>query len=77
MVIINGIKFYGHKCFCGECAAWNNSSTHLSQKDSGKGHCLLFDKMKNEYDKVPIRCKKIFDKAYNFPEGTELVITTK
>lgn len=77
MVIINGIKFYGHKCFCGECAAWYNGRTHLSIKDSAKGHCLLFDKKKNEYDKVPNRCKELFDKAFEYPDGTELAIVIK
>lgn len=74
MVFINGIKFYDNPDFCGRCASWNNGRTHLSLKDSAKGHCLLFDKTKNQYDKTPLRCRLLFNKAFSHTEGTELVI---
>ena len=73
MIYINGQKFYDKPGSCGTCPFFNNGSTHMSP-GSIKGHCLQWNEMHKSYINPPARCKKLFNKAFKYPEGTELII---
>ena len=72
MITINGEKFYDKPGSCGSCPFFNSGSTHLFPSSSGV--CMLFGENHKSYINPPRRCQKIFNKAFRFPEGTELVI---
>lgn len=72
MVVINGEKFYDKPGSCGSCPFFLSGSTSLSP--SSKGVCRLWNENHKSYIYPPRRCQKLFNKAFRFPEGTELVI---
>ncbi len=71
MITINGIKFTSNPCICGVCPA-----LHIGKNDS-KGWCTLWELHKCRYNSVPRRCVDIFDKAFKYPDGKNLVIVLK
>lgn len=46
-------------------------------RDSSSGVCTQFDKKKSYYANIPKRCQDLFDKASQYPDGTDLVIVQK
>lgn len=78
MVYINGNAVYDVPRFCGECTSYLSFGTQLGIGNAiDLGLCKLFDKQKRYWDNPPKRCKEIFEKAFTFPEGENLVITEK
>lgn len=71
MITISGIRFRQKPTFCGVCPAL------IAGKNDKRGFCSLFDKQKGYYDDAPKRCVEIFDKAFMYPDGTELVVVEK
>lgn len=71
MVTINGIKFRGTPSCCNWCPAL------AIHKNDNRGRCVFFDKEKNRYDGIPKRCRELFDKAFTYSAGTDLVIVLK
>lgn len=69
MITINGKKFDDLPSFCGVCPAL------LIGGNDTRGMCTFFEKRKNRYDNVPIRCRELFVKG--FALGGDLVIVLK
>ena len=76
MIKINGESFYEIPGSCGSCPFFNDGTTHLSQ-GSEKGLCRLFNEMHKRWINTPARCKKLFNKAFKQPDGSDLVIVIK
>lgn len=72
MVKINGVEFHEKPTHCYSCPFYSSGSTRLSSSSSGV--CRLFFENHKSYINTPKRCQKLFNKAFRFPEGTELVI---
>jgi hypothetical protein len=64
---INGLRFRTNPLFCGHCPAYIRNSDH-------KGWCSWFDLNKHQFDKVPARCKRLFDKAYSLGDGDYVIV---
>jgi hypothetical protein len=77
MVLINGKKFWEKPCMCGSCPFFLSAGKGAGMKDNINGFCTQFDKRKSQYSNLPKRCNDLFDKAFTYPDGTELVITIK
>lgn len=73
MITINGEKFYEKPTSCGTCPFYLSGSTSLSP--SCRGVCRLFAENHKSYINPPKRCQKLFNKAFRYPDGSELVIT--
>lgn len=69
MVYINGKVFDDFPECCYACHFFSDCG-----QDQQRGWCTLFEKRKNKYDALSNRCRKIFDKAKTFADGSELVI---
>ena len=74
MIKINGEIFYEKPGSCGSCPFFDNGSTCRSP-GSEKGYCRIFKEMHKTWINPPPRCRKLFNKAFKQPEGSELVIT--
>lgn len=72
MIYINGTLFYEKPTSCGTCPFWHSDGTFLSP--SCNGFCLPWGENHKSYIAPPRRCQKLFNKAFRFPEGTELCI---
>lgn len=69
MVYINGRVFEYFPEFCYACPFFSDWG-----QNKQRGTCTVFEKRKNKYEALSNRCRKIFDKAKTFPDGSELVI---
>lgn len=72
MIKINGIEFNEKPAYCYECPFFLSGSTTL--QPSMKGVCRLFSENHKSYIKPPKRCQKLFNKAFRYDDGAELVI---
>lgn len=72
MISINGTAFYEKPGSCGTCPFFISGSSRLVPVD--KGLCMLFKEMHHTYINPPWRCRKLFNKAFKYPEGSNLVI---
>lgn len=77
MISINGKTFHSIPYMCGECPFFLGNGKLQGMKESTKGICIQFDKRKNLYDSLPKRCAQLFEKAFTYPDGTNLVIVLK
>jgi len=73
MIYINNTPFYDEPGSCGTCAFFLSGGSQMCPSD--KGICTLFSEEHHTYIYPPRRCKKIFKKAFSFPDGARLVIT--
>ena len=70
---INGVEFYEKPGCCGTCPFFDNGRSRL-YPGSEKGYCRMFEEMHGTFINPPQRCKKLFNKAFKMPEGSNLVI---
>lgn len=82
MIIINGKTFYEEPGSCGTCPflfiPCKDAPGFLpSGGGQSKYHCTMFNEMHASWRSVPPRCRRIFKKAFGFPEGSVLVICSK
>lgn len=71
---INGKHFWEIPSCCGACPFYFYFGKARDMRESSSGFCSQFEKRKGYYDHIPKRCTDIFEKAFTFPEGSELVI---
>lgn len=64
---INGLTFRDNPVFCGHCPAYIKGDAH-------NGWCAWFSLHKHQWDKVPSRCKKLFDKAFSMGDGEYVIV---
>ncbi len=72
MIKINGVEFQEKPRRCYECPFYSSSGSRLAP--SSNGFCRLFSENHKSYINTPKRCQKLFNKAFRYPEGSELVI---
>lgn len=76
MVIINGKRINEEPACCGQCPFLFDYST--SQNPArGPFHCRLFNEWHYRMTNPPRRCRKLFRKALEYPDGSELGIYEK
>ena len=76
MIKIGGVPFYDEPGSCGSCPFFSNGSTQLCS-GYDRGHCRLFNEMHKTSRNIPRRCAKLFKKAFQQPDGSDLVIILK
>lgn len=68
MISINGINFSERPGSCGTCPYF----TFLSPSPQiRKGHCILWNEIHHSYINPPVKCQKLFNKVFKYPDGTE------
>lgn len=72
MFYVNDIQFFDAPGSCGTCAFFMKGGNSMTP--DAKGWCPMFNESHNSFIYPPQRCKKLFNKALKFPEGTRLVI---
>lgn len=75
MITINEVSFYEKPGSCGCCPFFSNGRTSSPiSRPTQRGFCRLWEEMHNSWINLPRRCIKLFNKAFEFPDGTNLVI---
>lgn len=83
MITINNVAFHEEPGSCGTCPflfiPGKDAPSFLPSggDSSGKHHCTLFDEWHHSWAGCPRRCRKLFRKAFSFPDGYKLVITNR
>lgn len=68
MITINGIRFSEYPSSCGTCPCF----AFLSPSPLIRmGHCRMWNEMHHSYIDPPRRCRKLFKKVFEFPDGTD------
>ena len=66
MIIINDIEFSEYPGSCGTCPCFFRIAPKARE-----GRCILWNEMHHSYIDPPRRCKKLFNKVFKYPDGTE------
>lgn len=78
MITINDKDFYEEPASCGTCpflfVPGRDAPSFFPTGKIGKCHCVQFDEWHHTWAGVPLRCKKLFKKAFSMPDGSVLVI---
>ena len=72
MVIINGKEFNERPGMCCTCPFYSDGSSSLAY--FAIGFCTLFEENHRGTINPPPRCRKLFNKAFRFPDGSKLQI---
>ena len=72
MIYINDKQFYEKPGSCATCPFF--CDVHSSMCHYDKGLCTLFGEQHKCIINPPAKCKKLFNKAFRYPEGTRLTI---
>lgn len=73
MITINGTIFHENPGSCGTCPFFNNGKTSLFP-GTKRGFCIIFEETHHTWINPPKRCQKLFNKAFQYPDGSNLVI---
>lgn len=66
MITINDIVFDERPRSCGSCPFF----MRIAPKER-LGRCMLWNEMHNYYIDPPPKCRKLFNKVFKYPDGTE------